>query len=362
MSLVLVLFVVALIIMLAGLFLSPRSQPSSSQNEALVASKSRRVVEPAPGPERGRRFETPKSKRVYAEPVVERAVVPQARSANTDRITRRVPISTDLLVEPVALRARAKTSSLNTAPMRQRVGARASSASLVYPKPDILGDLQERLGSWKVAAPGLIAVALLSLYLLSTVLARPLLWTAVSLGTSPNTQPTSPARGTAPYTASQHLVRLGQLDPAQYASTQEFNTWAYSACSAAAMTEVINSYGHSYHITSILEVESAIHEITPQLGLLEEVGIQHTGAKFGFKTTWGHNLSLDQVIAAANSGTPVIVSFPPAKFPGGHVLVVRGGDSTYVYLADSSRLDWTALSHARFMQLWGGFSAIMTPA
>jgi hypothetical protein len=361
MSLVLVLFVVALIIMLVGLFLSPRPQSSSPRNEAPVTSKNRRVVKPASGPERVRRFETPRSKHGYVEPMVERATS-QGGSMNTERITRHVPISTDLLVEPVALRARAGTSNLNTAPMRQRPGAPTGSASLAYPKPDILGDLLERLGSWKVGVPGLIAVALLGLYLLSTVLVHPLLWTAVSLGTSPNTQPPSSSHGTAPYAASQHLIRLSQLDPAQYASTQEFNTWAYSACSAAAMTEVINSYGHNYRITNILEIEAAIHEITPQLGLLEEVGIQRTGAKFGFKTTWGHNLSLDQVIAAANSGTPVIVSFPPAKFPGGHVLVVRGGDSTYVYLADSSRLDWTELSHARFLQLWGGFSAIMTPA
>ena len=44
--------------------------------------------------------------------------------------------------------------------------------------------------------------------------------------------------------ASQQLVRVSQLDPAQYSSSEEYNTWAYSACSAAAMTEVFNAYGH----------------------------------------------------------------------------------------------------------------------
>src|SRR5258706_16447500 len=39
---------------------------------------------------------------------------------------------------------------------------------------------------------------------------------------------------------SQNVVRIGQLDPAQYSSSQEYNAWAYSACSSAAMTEVIN--------------------------------------------------------------------------------------------------------------------------
>src|SRR5207247_11398086 len=30
--------------------------------------------------------------------------------------------------------------------------------------------------------------------------------------------------------ASQQLVRISQLDPAQYSSNAEWNTWAYSAC------------------------------------------------------------------------------------------------------------------------------------
>lgn len=205
-------------------------------------------------------------------------------------------------------------------------------------------------------------IFLLFFYLLNIALPHPLIASSSFFG-STNLPPTPTASSGEPTTnASQRLVRLGQLDPDQYQSMQQYNTWAYSACSAAAMTEVINAYGHSYHITNILTVESNIHEITPELGLLEESGIQHTGEQFGFKTSWGHNLSLDQVIAVANGGTPVIVSFPPAKFPGGHILVVRGGDSNNVDLADSSRLNWTQLSRERFLQLWGGFSAIMKPA
>jgi len=163
------------------------------------------------------------------------------------------------------------------------------------------------------------------------------------------------------YAASQALVRLGQLDPGQYASAAEYNTWAYSACSSAAMTEVINAYGHHYRITDILKVEARLGEITPALGLLEDIGIQRTVAQFGFKTTWGHNLSLSQVIAIANSGRPVIVSFPPYKYEGGHLVVVTGGNAEFVYLADSSLYDRHVLTHAQFLQWWGGFSAIVTP-
>jgi hypothetical protein len=249
--------------------------------------------------------------------------------------------------------------SAGSAGTGRRATVSANSASLVYPGSG--ASLKERLSSWKVIVPGLIAMFLLGFYLLNAALPHPLLWMPVTFG-SANPQTTPPPSSAPAYTATQHLQRIGQLDPAQYQSPQEFNTWAYSACSTASMTEVINSYGHSYRITDILKIEASIHEITPELGLLEEVGIERTGAQFGFKTTWGHNRSLAQIIAAASSGTPVIISFPPALYPGGHILIVRGGTSSYVYLADSSRLNMSIMTHDRFMQLWGGFSAIMTPA
>ncbi len=127
------------------------------------------------------------------------------------------------------------------------------------------------------------------------------------------------------------------------------------------MTEVINSYGHHYRITDILKVESRLGEITPAMGLMEVIGIQHTMARFGFKTTFGYKLSLSQVIDIANSGRPVIVDFPPYKYAGGHILVVTGGNAEFVYLADSSSYNRRVLTHAQFMQWWDGFSAIVTP-
>jgi Peptidase_C39 like family len=161
--------------------------------------------------------------------------------------------------------------------------------------------------------------------------------------------------------ASQQLVRISQLDPAQYNSPEEYNTWAYSACSAASMTEVFNAYGHQYRVTDILNVEAQIGEITPALGLVRPEGVEHTAAQFGFKTTWGNAWSLDQVIEAANRGNPVIVSFPPDRYDGGHILVVTGGNSTTVYLADSSGWNRHSLSIAQFLQWWEGFAAVVTP-
>ena len=160
---------------------------------------------------------------------------------------------------------------------------------------------------------------------------------------------------------SRQLVRISQLDPAQYNSQAEWSTWAYSACSTASMTEVFDAYGRNYRITDVLKVESQIGAITPQMGLLDPSGIQQTAAQFGFKTDWGNSWSLDRVINTANSGKPVIVGFPPDRYAGGHLLVVIGGDSNYVYLADSSSWNHRMLTHDQFLQWWAGYAAVVTP-
>src|SRR6266852_4967242 len=172
---------------------------------------------------------------------------------------------------------------------------------------------------------------------------------------------TSTAAHSAQASASQRLVRISQLDPAQYGSPAEFNTWAYSACSAAAMTEVFNAYGRHYRVTDVLQVEAQIGEITPQLGLVRPEGIQNTAAQFGFKTTWGNSWTLDQIIDRANHGEPVIVSFPPDRYDGGHILDVLGGSSTTVYIADTSLWNRHSLSRSQFLAWWEGYAAVVTP-
>jgi hypothetical protein len=160
--------------------------------------------------------------------------------------------------------------------------------------------------------------------------------------------------------ASQALMRISQLDESEYASQDEYDTWAYSACSTAAMTEVFNAYGHHYRITDVLKVESTIGAITPQLGLLHDSDVAKTAAWFGFQTNWGEGWTLDQVLSYANAGQPVLVGWPPDRYDGGHIVVVTGGDANTVYLADSSLWNRQALSRAQFMQWWEGFAAVVT--
>jgi hypothetical protein len=226
----------------------------------------------------------------------------------------------------------------------------------------VLGRNMGQQVPWKIIVIGLISIFVLGLYSLNLLLPHPVsfgpAWFLSGETSAAQSKTTVPAPS---YQASQKLVRIGQLDPAQYSSTQEYNLWAYSACSTAAMTEVINAYGHHYKITDILKVESQLGDITPALGLLRDSGIADTVAKFDFNTDWGYTRTLNQIISIANAGRPVIVSFPPNKYAGGHLVVVTGGNSTSVFLADSSLYDRHSLSHQQFMQWWGGFSAIVTP-
>ena len=161
--------------------------------------------------------------------------------------------------------------------------------------------------------------------------------------------------------ASERLVRLSQLDRGQYASPEEYATWAYSACSAAAMTEVLNAYGFHLRIHDVLQVENRLGYITPRDGLLADQGIAATMRVFGLTTTWGEHWTLAQVLNAANAGTPVIVGWPPARYPGGHLVVVVGGNGTTVEIADSSRWNRHSLSVAQFMRWWAGFAAVAVP-
>lgn len=216
-----------------------------------------------------------------------------------------------------------------------------------------------------VVVIGAVSIFVLGLFAFNFVMPHNpvfnLTWLSNSTSSSSQSQSTPAASPPRLYGVSQNLVRIGQLDPAQYNSTSDYNLWALSACSAAAMTEVINAYGHHYRVADILKVEASLNEITPALGLVEDVGVARTMAKFGFKTNWGYNLSYDQVIATANGGQPVIVSWPPSRYDGGHLVVVIGGNSQTVIIADSSRYDRHSLSRAQFMKWWAGFSAVAAP-
>ncbi len=220
----------------------------------------------------------------------------------------------------------------------------------------------------------LITLLVFGVYFLRTVLPNPTLFALMpdnsSNTGSSSTSSTSKPPDTQVFTgASKALVRVSQVDPAQYNSPQEYDIWWPSACSSASMTEIINSYGHNYRVSDILKVETSVNEITPDLGLLDPHGLDKTLAQFNFTTHWlsnplalPANPSVDELVNTANSGTPVIINFPPSRWAGGHLLVALGGNKDYVYLADSSRLNMRAMDRKTFLKYWAGFAVVATPA
>ncbi len=223
---------------------------------------------------------------------------------------------------------------------------------------------------WPGMALVLLSLFAFGFYSLNTLLPHSaLVFDAFANMTDTNAPTTSTTPATSAQTqlfsgilgASKALTRISQLDPAQYSSSQEYTTWAYSACSAATLTEIFNAYGRHYHITDVLRVESRIGEISPDLGLVEPVGIDRTASRFGFQATWLQNPSLDTMIDVANSGRPVIIGFPPYRWSGGHILIAIGGDRNNVFLADSSRLNMKVMPRATFLKYWVGFAVAVTP-
>lgn len=172
---------------------------------------------------------------------------------------------------------------------------------------------------------------------------------------------------TAP-TQQRALTRINQWTVSQYNNGQY--VYAASACSAAAMAEVINYYrDDKYRIADILTAAIDVNAISTELGLLNGyISIRNTVARFDahyaetFTTTDMSGSSLDAIIATASSGKPVIVGWPPTPhtwWSGGHLLVVRGGDARNVQLADSSSYNTQTLSRATFLKRWGGFAVLI---
>lgn len=155
----------------------------------------------------------------------------------------------------------------------------------------------------------------------------------------------------APASYSSRLTRIPQLDQSQYDSPDQYNAYSPSACSAAALTAILDSFGANWHISTILDEEIALGAITPSQGLVRMSGIPNTAAHFGFVAT--PVSSLDQAIQVANSGTPVIVDIlPGAAWPGGHFVDVAKGSADTVALIDSWSTNYQTISKQRFLS-WG---------
>ena len=157
-------------------------------------------------------------------------------------------------------------------------------------------------------------------------------------------------------TASSRIIRVDSADRRQYYSDYQLDVWSYSSCSGISMEEVMNAYGRHLIAADVLQEELNLGVWDTYNGLTGgEPGIAKTASYFGFRAVPNPPRTVEDLIAVANKGFPVIVGVP------GHILVVRGGDSNNVYLVDSAPADRTIMSRAQFAGWWDNFSVELLP-
>lgn len=162
--------------------------------------------------------------------------------------------------------------------------------------------------------------------------------------------------------ASARIVRIDSAARLAYRTDYQWQVWSYSSCSGIAMTMVMNAYGKNLIPGDVLQEEANLGVYDVNLGLLREEGIAMTASYYGFDTSANHTRTLQDIITLSNKGQPVIVGVRDGfYYPGGHIFVVRGGDSQYVYIVDSSRANFQRMSYSMFLGMWPGFSAVLTP-
>src|SRR5947209_8350704 len=174
---------------------------------------------------------------------------PQSRGAFTANTrARRRSLDTEPILNP-RYRRPVTTQSIPRAARVMTISTSGFGLSLGRPGPG------ERI-PWPFFIIGLVSIFVLALFAFNAVFPRNAIlvptWFANSAQAQQSQQNSAPAQQF--FGASKALKRISQLDPAQYNSTQDYNTWAYSACSTAAMTEVFNSYGRHYRIADVLKV------------------------------------------------------------------------------------------------------------
>lgn len=157
-------------------------------------------------------------------------------------------------------------------------------------------------------------------------------------------------------TASSRIIRVDSADRGQYYTDYQWNVWGWSSCSGISMEEVMDAYGRHLIAADVLQEELNLGVWNISDGLTGgEAGIAKTASYFGFRAVPNPPRTIDDLIAVANKGFPIIVGVP------GHILVVKGGDSNYVYLVDSAPADRTIMSRTQFAGWWDNFSVELVP-
>ena len=117
----------------------------------------------------------------------------------------------------------------------------------------------------------------------------------------------------------------------------------------AALLDAYNATlnGRPLNCGDVLEVGYRLSVYNPvnAWGLItgEPDELAATAAQFGFTGYYTQKLSLDDLINLANAGIPSIVRIPS------HVMILTGGDSQSVFLADSGGLHLAKVTRNQFL-------------
>jgi hypothetical protein len=120
-----------------------------------------------------------------------------------------------------------------------------------------------------------------------------------------------------------------QRDKAQYASEDEWKTWAGSACSAAALASVLSGYGHPVKISDVLAQFVQQDAIKSTVGLYKYNVFGTVASQYGLKVAYSEDKNLEahfeQILNYLRQGYPVILNVLDATyFPSGHFIVATG--------------------------------------
>jgi hypothetical protein len=257
-----------------------------------------------------------------------------------------------------SLHAQAQTSALVITPTLASLNGSFPNTQQLIPASPLPASWFRR--SRTLISTALLVMAVLTLFVQSGLADGALEKLANGFGINPSQHLASFDINTSlppiPFSATADVVRVDSADRNQYYTDYQWHVWSYSSCSGISMEMVINAYGHHYIAADFLQKEVALGVWNTYNGLTGgEPAIAQTAAYYGFKALPNPPRTLQDLIYTVNKGYPVIVGNP------GHIMVARGADSNYIYVADSSPANRTAMTHAQFLAWWDGFTVVLVP-
>lgn len=168
-------------------------------------------------------------------------------------------------------------------------------------------------------------------------------------------------------TRVQPMTQMRRVD--LYDSQAQFNQWAGAACSAASLAEILTSYGLP-HMTIGRMIRELGSDISPNWGLLTYNAFNKVVARYGLRADVylsNNPLTYRQMLYLTNTlGIPVVVNMRATTgyyhyLSGGHILVMTGGDSKTIRLADSSLYYMKSLPLGTYNQMARPRNVVIVP-